>query len=96
MVEKSEHSKVSRKDGNISFCPGKIDADDDTCILWAAFSEGLTSQQSGYQGNKERCTEGLNWFPTRRHHARLRHSLSHRVSESPPSYNVFQGARLHC
>ena len=53
MVENSERSEVNRKDGDVSFCPGKVDADDDTCILWAAFSEGPTSQQSGYQGNRE-------------------------------------------
>jgi len=54
MIEKSERTEVNRKDGDISFCPGKIDADDETCTLWAAFSKGSTSQQSGYLGKQGR------------------------------------------
>jgi len=49
MVEKSWCTKVNRKDDDESFRPGEIDVNDKTCMLWAAFSEGHTSQQYGYQ-----------------------------------------------
>jgi len=83
MVEKSERTEVNREDDDESFCPGKIDADDETCTLWAAFSEGPRSQQSGYQENREERTEGPNWFPTRPHHARFKLSVT-TVSANAP------------
>ena len=69
MVEKSWCTKVNRKDDDESFRPGEIDVNDKTCMLWAAFSEGHTSQHMDIRENREERTEGPS--PTQRHCTRF-------------------------
>ena len=68
--------RLNRNDDDENFCLGKSDADDETRTLWVTFSEGPTSQQSGYQEDRKERTEGPNSLPTWRHRVKLRRSRS--------------------